>query len=654
MESIKEINLDKILEAEGSSIWHNQKPLSKSAVSGYLGMNPIDILICKPSKTEKYLSQIQTIIEKLQLYLNQGKHAIGFLSYESGLAFHPQVHLETESVLPLAWFAIYDKLFKIAPDTQFLSENYGNYDFSNIELNISKEVFIKNIERIRQYIYNGDTYQVNYTCKLKFEFEGSISALYKNLYLAHPVEYASLISGKDFIILSESPEMFLKRKGLKISAKPMKGTVQRGLWSQDDLKKKLWLKHDPKNRAENIMIVDLLRNDLGKICKIGSIKCPKLFSVAQFHSVWQMTSSIEGVLNENTSLLDIFTAIFPSGSITGAPKLRTMQIISELETEPRNIYTGMIGVFSPYGDFVSNVAIRTLLFHKANLNNIPPIGMSNFQIGQSPNEVLQSKIQYNCELGIGSGITYSSDSEQEFQETLLKSKFIYSKPYEFMLIETMLETENDEPQNLSEHLTRLRNSAIYFGWKCPLKKIRDLIIKSKENVDIIFPRLVRVMLDRKGGIQIERRKLSNTLYNLTSGKIKIKLSPILNNPDNIFLYHKTTNRDIYDSEREKANESGFFEVLFLNKNGFITEGSFTNIFIKRNAKYFTPKISAGLLPGIWRKQFISETKAVQADISLQDLTAADKIYIGNSARGKMKVAEVYDKLGNLIFNKASM
>jgi len=498
----------------------------------------------------------------------------------------------------LAWMGVSKKPLEIKhahhiPDFAYEEENLL-YHIGNIKPNCSEEEYASCIKKIKNYLEEGLSYQVNFTFKVNFNFQGSVLDFYLALRRAQPTSYMALINTGDNFILSLSPELFFRIKKSKIFSRPMKGTISRGLTFLDDRENKKHLKTDKKIRAENLMIVDLLRNDLGRIAK--KVWVPKLFAVEQYRTLNQMTSTISATLKENIKIKDIFTALFPCGSVTGAPKIKTMQIIKTLEKEPRGIYTGAIGYISPKKGACFNVAIRTV--------------------------ALSGK---KGEMGIGGGIVYDSIEKCEYREALLKAKFLIEKFPSFSLIESIL--WDNGYFLLGLHLRRLRKSADYFSVPLDLKKLKnDLRILGKSLNGEKFK--IMVLVNLEGQIYIKKEELNQVKL-----PVKVKISTQRINPRNVFLYHKTTQRDLYEKERLKAQQEGFFEVIFLNTNEELTEGSISNVFLKKDKFLYTPPVKCGLLPGVLRAKLLKGGKAKEKTVTLNDLLAADKIYIGNSVRG---------------------
>ncbi len=486
-------------------------------------------------------------------------------------------------------------------------ESFNEYDdqvyiIKNIESNIEKNEYVKDINYIREAISNGETYQVNYTFKTKFQFDGNTEKLFYDLCMKQSVSYSAFIRFDDWDILSLSPELFFRRNKDKLIVKPMKGTIKRGVNNEDDEVKSCELYNSIKNRAENVMIVDLLRNDIGKISKIGSVKVSKLYEIEKYETLFQMTSTIESQLKYDTSWTKLIASIFPSGSVTGAPKINTMRIIDKLEKEPRGIYTGSIGYISPNNCGIFNVAIRTVVINKAE--------------------------KYG-EMGIGSGIVYDSSAEAEFDECILKANFLTSRYVDFQLIETMLLQDN-KYYLLDLHLRRLKESSEYFGFQYDEEKI---ITTLNDNCSDGKYR-IRLLLSKDGEITVTKSRLDD----IGSDPKIVTFSDIKTDPDNIFYYHKTTNRNIYDQELKKAREEGYFDILFINDRYEVTEGAISDIVIKDEDIYYTPPVRSGLLNGVFRQHLFESNFPIEEKVlKREDILNAKKIYLINSVRGMMEV-----------------
>ena len=399
-----------------------------------------------------------------------------------------------------------------------------------------------------------------------------------------------------------------------MQVKPMKGTIERGRFLKEDIENADVLHNCPKNRSENIMIVDLLRNDLGRISKAGTVKTKKFFEVEKYESLFQMTSTAEGKIRPGVSLYELFKSVFPSGSVTGAPKIRTMQIIDEIEKNPRRIYTGGIGFITPENSCVFNVAIRTLLLNKS---------------------------AGTGEMGIGSGIVYDSEAKKEYEECLLKAKFLTEPQINFKLIETMLWDPGKGYVLMKLHMQRLLESAEYFNYRYN----QESTIKKLNNISKVFDvkqkYRVRLLLNRNGNVE--------TSYSILDTKNTPKIITISSKSTESsekWLYHKTTNRGLYDNEYNRYRKLGFFDVIFKNEKGQITEGAVSNIFIKKNDIYYTPPIKCGVLNGVYRRYLLQENKIkIKEEIIYpEDLLKADSVLMTNAVRGIVKVCLDFQRL----------
>ena len=488
------------------------------------------------------------------------------------------------------------------------------YAVTNLRLNIEKDDYLRAIAAIQSYIAAGDTYQVNYTLKLLFAFSGSPAALYQALRRNQSVSYGAFVSSGMSRILSFSPELFFRKKGNSCTVRPMKGTMPRGRTTAEDRRQRQFLQTDSKNRSENVMIVDLLRNDLGRLAKPGSVRVSSLFDVETYETLHQMTSTITGELPAGLGLFDLFKALFPCGSVTGAPKIRTMEIIRELEHGPRGVYTGAIGYLAPSGDALFNVPIRTVVL--------------------AGNQ---------GEMGIGSGIVHDSEGEQEWQECQLKAAFLTRPSRDFQLIETLLWQADSGYWLLAEHLARLADSADYFLFAFDREKVsRELARLGETFAGDGGNRRVRLLLAKDGTVEISAMpcETPRTLACPPAAELpRVIFASTKTDSRDPFLFHKTTRRDLYNREREKALRDGYYEVLFLNERGEVTEGSISTLFIEKDGLFYTPPLECGLLPGVFRAHFIARPPArvVEKILLPVDLAGADAIYVANSVRGIVRV-----------------
>ncbi|MBU4261072.1 MAG: aminodeoxychorismate synthase component I [Proteobacteria bacterium] len=488
------------------------------------------------------------------------------------------------------------------------------YSIRNLHFTLDKEDYLAAIAAIKTYITAGDTYQVNYTLKLLFDFNGDPAALYRDLRKNQSVAYGAYIQNGPQRILSFSPELFFRKKANICTVRPMKGTMRRGRTTAEDQQNRHFLQSDSKNLSENVMIVDLLRNDLGRLALPATVQVTSLFDVETYETLHQMTSTIHGELPDDVQLCDLFKALFPCGSVTGAPKIRTMEIIRELEHGARGVYTGAIGYLDPCGDAVFNVPIRTIVLE-----------------------------QDKGEMGIGSGIVYDSDGENEWQECRLKADFL-TKPHEdFQLIETILWQSENGYWLLEEHLTRLQDSAAYFQFTCDRTQITAALDQLAQTLTAGNKnQRVRLLLTKDGIVTLSATACGqeNTLAAGSSEELpKVRFSSARTDSHDTFLYHKTTRRNLYNQERKKAVNDGYYEVLFVNERGEVTEGAISSVFIKKGGVFYTPPLQCGLLPGVFRSYFmaVSPQEVIEKILFPADLADADAIYVANSVRGMIQV-----------------
>jgi para-aminobenzoate synthetase/4-amino-4-deoxychorismate lyase len=556
--------------------------------------------------------EVEAALDKVSEGLARGLHAAGFFAYELGYCFEPKLKalLPAERSVPLFWIGLFhaprpldDSGTRAWLDAHGASERAK---ISDLRLSWAREQYDQAFAAVEDYIAAGDVYQINLTLKYHFAFEGDPVALYAALRRKQRVAYGALIHTGELDVLSLSPELFLRREGKHMSTRPMKGTAPRGRTPREDARLKTWLAVDEKQRAENLMIVDLLRNDLGRVAKIGSVEVTDLFTVETYRSVHQMTSGISAELRSDMGLKDMLRALFPCGSVTGAPKVRAMEIIRELEGAPRGIYTGAIGHIAPSGDSQFNVAIRTVVLSGA-----------------------------EGEMGIGSGIVADSKVDAEFEECLLKANFLTKVDTPFELIETLRYERGRGFHLLERHLARLQSSAAHFGY--PFSRETVLAALEAEAARIDAPvALVRLLLAEDGGITVTSTAITlptkDTVWRFVISDQR------LDEKDPLF-YHKTTRRQFFDREMERQKAlTSCDEVVFLNKKGELTEGTRTNLFIELDGRLFTPALTCGLLPGTLREELLDLPRAAASEAVLtpQDLAAADRIYLGNSVRGLIR------------------
>ncbi len=521
-------------------------------------------------------------------------HVAGWLAYEAGLALEPRLASLPVDSGPLAWFGVFDGYREIAPEevSVLLPDSAGAW-VGVPRPGISRTAYDDALARVKDYIAAGDIYQANLTFACDVPFAGHPLALYAGLRTRAGAGYGGVVwTGKEWL-LSLSPELFFALRDGKITTRPMKGTAAR---SRDDGAAIETLRTDPKQRAENLMIVDLLRNDLSRVAQAGSVEVPELFAVETYPTVHQMTSTVTARLREGLGAADVLAAIFPCGSITGAPKIRAMEVIAEAETASRGIYTGSIGRIDSNGDAAFNVAIRTL--------RIKP--------GETP-----------AKLGLGSGIVADSRAGEEWDECLAKGRFV-ADPGTFDLIETMRFDPEGGIHLLDRHVARIGESARTFGIPFDRHAVRNEL--QAATFRIASPRRVRLMLSMSGRIAIETCALHAT----PTEPVEVALAPLPVSPDDFRLRHKTSDRAFYSEARKAA---GTWEVVLVDRQGFVTEGSFTNIFVKGEGALMTPPLSRGLLPGVLRAELLANGSAIEADLRPKDLVGG--FFLGNASRGML-------------------
>jgi para-aminobenzoate synthetase/4-amino-4-deoxychorismate lyase len=460
----------------------------------------------------------------------------------------------------------------------------------------------RRVERVQRWIADGDCYQINLTFALDCQVYGHPLALYRRLRERQPVRYGAYLATDERAVLSFSPELFFERRGSRVLTRPMKGTAARGATQQEDLLQRSQLLASPKERAENVMIVDLLRNDLGRLAAPGRVRVDSLCDAEAYPTLWQMVSTVSADL-PGATLFDLFRALFPCGSITGAPKIRAMQCISELEVAPRGLYTGTLGWLAPGGDCRFNVAIRTL--------EVRPDGRAR--------------------LGVGSGIVIDAVAEREYAECLLKASFITGFDPGFELIET-LRLEGGAYQLLALHLERLLASARALGFACELPPIAAALAEQALAGGAGIYR-VRLALAHDGRYGIDRTPMVDE-----RGPWSVVLADERLDAGDYLLRHKTSARSRYQRALAAlAGESGVFDAIFLNTRGEVCEGARSTVFIERDGILLTPPLACGLLPGVLRRQLIESGRAVEAVLTLADLLGASAIHMGNALRGLLAV-----------------
>lgn len=551
--------------------------------------------------------EVIPLLEKLEERVErQGLYAAGYLRYESAPAFDPALKTHPpEKSRPLVYFALF-RQFEQGPLESFLPGELDSPESPRSwEPSLNLEEYHRAIDRIHQYLKQGDTYQVNYTMPLRGEGiaprdEASQLAFFHTLQQGQQGQYGAYFNDGEEQILSLSPELFFRQEGERIECRPMKGTSPRGRWKEEDLGLKESLYLSEKNRAENLMIVDMIRNDLGRIAATGSVQVEELFSLESYPSLYQMVSQVS--CSSQASLVDIFRALFPCASITGAPKVRTMEIIAELEKEPRGIYTGSIGYIHPGRKRRFNVAIRSLVNRPA-----------------------------DSVYSVGGGIVWDSEKEDEYAEALLKSRVIRQPLPAFELLETLLWTPEEGFLLLEKHLDRLQYSADFFGFPLDRSALEKQLLLDFENPEAKGGNLrVRLTLKRQGQAQWTKTPCSPT----RGGSFALSPDPV--DSRDLFLFHKTTHRKVY---QDRTLEGVDFTLL-QNERGELTEFTIGNLLIRKGDRWLTPPLDCGLLPGVYRAHLQEQGEVQEAVLYKKDLREADQVFLINGVRGKVQVEEI--------------
>lgn len=522
----------------------------------------------------------------------RGLHAAGWIAYDAGAPGEagPAAHSDG----PLLWFGLFERYDTIAPTDvpAWLPDPAGAWAGAPVPT-IARAAYDAAFDRVKAYIAAGDIYQANLTFPADVPVVGAPLALYARIRARAAAGWGGIVADGARVLLSFSPEMFFRLDSRRIEARPMKGTATRGADPAADAEAARELATDPKQRAENLMIVDLIRNDLSRIAVLGSVAVPALFEVETYPTIHQMTSTVTAELVPGGDAVSVLEAAFPCGSITGAPKLRAMEIAAELEPGPRGLYTGAIGRIDAKGDAAFNVAIRTLVME---------------QRGGA------------ARLGLGSGVVADSDVSTEWRECLAKGGFVTAACPPFDLIETMLFDPHDGLADLERHLARMKRSAAALGFAFDRHDVRNDLqaatFRLREGARL------RMRLARSGGTAIEVRPLPA----VPAAPVVVPVVPLPVDPADFRLAHKTSDRAFYDAAR-----GAHFEVLFARPDGLLTEGSFTNLFVERDGHLLTPPQARGLLPGILRERLLDQGRAVEADLREADLR--DGFLLGNALRG---------------------
>ena len=546
--------------------------------------DPVEICVAHAT------AAVGAALRRVEEALRDGWYVAGFLSYEAACFFDTALAAHAPGALPLLWFGIYTAPREVPPPSAT-----GSYSVSPWRPDISETDYRAAIGRIKELIAAGDTYQVNYTYRLRADFTGDPWAFFAAIRRAQTADYSAYVNIGSHILCSASPELFFQRRGRVLTCLPMKGTTARGLTTSDDDARAAWLHTSEKNRAENVMIVDMIRNDLGRIAAPGDVRVNSLYDVERYETLWQMTSTVSA--ESDASLTDTLAALFPCASITGAPKIRTSQIIRELEPSPRGVYTGAIGFLTPEGDAQFSVAIRTATL-----------------------DVGAGRLEY----GTGGGITWDSTAADEYAECKMKARVLTTTRPEFSLLETILWRPGHGFLFLDRHLCRLADTARYFGYPVNTQAIMERLEAQARG--FTTRQRVRLLVARDGAVSIEHAAIAPRCHRW---RVALAAAPV--DAADCFLYHKTTNRAQYTAARDAA--PGYDDVILWNHTGEITESTLANVVIRRRGRLLTPPVANGLLAGVCRAHLLATARIEEAIIPVEWLHDAEDIYLINSVRG---------------------
>lgn len=552
--------------------------------------------------TAARIDEVVPAFEYVESEVAGGRWAAGFVSYEAAPAFDDVLAVRPRNrpgsgvpAVPLLWFALYDEQVDPGPVPE------GDHHLSAWGGVEDRRRYRRSLDRIQSHIRAGDSYQVNYTYQQSARFSGDPRGFYADLLSAQTAAYGAYLDGGPFQILSASPELFFVREGDRIVCRPMKGTAARGRWTSEDKALLADLLGSEKERAENVMIVDLIRNDLGRVARYGTVCVDELIAVEQYETVWQLVSTVSAGLRPGTSTVDLFRALFPCGSVTGAPKVRTMEIIADLEASPRGVYCGAIGMLAPPGSGSPaasfSVAIRTVTLDAET-------GTASY--------------------GIGGGITHDSQPDQEYAETRTKARVLVRKPVGFGLIETLRWESGSGYAFLREHLDRLQDSADYCGFPCDRVAVEAQLEAAAREI-AGDPARVRVVLDQDGRLSVQIEDLVDP-----AGPLRLAVDDVPVDPSDWRLFHKTSLRERYRQARIRHPSAD--DVLLVNLDGEITESTIANVIVFIDGNWVTPPVSSGCLPGVMRRVLLERGEIREAPVLVSDLARADGLALVNSVR----------------------
>lgn len=553
---------------------------------------PIRIVAAmQPDEVVPALQAIEAAVDRHRYF------AVGFIAYEAAAAYGLAVHAPLPD-LPLLWFGLYEnaetrnnRAFESAR-----SPSPDSYSVGRWQPAVDQADYEMIVGRVKDYLARGHTYQINYTFPLHAAFDGEPLAFFADLATAQPTEYAAFIDTGRFAVCSISPELFFRLDGEQLSAKPMKGTAARGRTLAEDEARIAELRRSEKNRAENLMIVDMLRNDLGRVARVGSVTVPRLFEVERYPTLLQMTSTVAA--RTRASVAEILASLFPCASITGAPKVRSMEIIRELEPQPRGVYTGAIGFIGPERHARFNVAIRTALIDRK-----------------------RRQVTY----GVGGGLVWDSDADGEYQECLLKTRVLTERRPAFQLLESLLWEPDSGYFLLAAHLARLADTAVYFN--VPLDRPAIEARLTEQASTLSEASKIRLLVEMDGAFTVEATPLAQAAL---SQPVRVGLAKMPVDSGTIWLYHKTTRRELYDAAR--ASRPDCDEVILWNERGELTEASTANVVLDVDGEWVTPPVTSGLLAGTFRNWLLATGQIQERILTPVDLRTARRVALINSVR----------------------
>jgi para-aminobenzoate synthetase/4-amino-4-deoxychorismate lyase len=529
-------------------------------------------------------------LEQADAALATGRFVAGFLAYEAAAAFGLSTRAPEAGGPPLAWLGVFEAPREVEPPR---AEVGGSLPDVRWEPALDAAGHAEALAAIHERIAAGDTYQANFTFPLRAPLVEEPLALFARLLAVQRPRHAALLDLGRFAAVSASPELFFRREGAVLTARPMKGTAARGPTPEDDEGRAVALRDSEKERAENLMIVDMLRNDLGRVADVGSVCVPALFEVERYPTVLQMTSTVTA--RSRAPLSAVVAALFPCASVTGAPKKRTMEIVAAAETAPRGVYTGAIGWAGPDGTASFNVAIRTVVADRER-------GLATF--------------------GVGSGVVADSVAAREYEECLLKARVLAEPP--FALLETMAYVPGEGYRRLEGHLARLARSARHFAFPLDTKRFEEALRDAAR--DEVALR-ARVLLHADGRVEVQTGSLPPSPARPL--RVGIAARPV--DPESVWLHHKTTRREAYDEAVLSRPDCD--DVLLWNDRGELTESSVANVIVEVGGQRLTPPLACGVLPGVERARAVSEGRAREAVVRLADLRPGQRLWLVSSLRG---------------------